>query len=125
MFKLNQTEKTMKKTSLFALALMPAFLIPAFQQIHAAAQTIDGVVTDSMCGKKHMMPGKSDAECTKECAKSGSSYSLVVGAKVYMLAAKPQTIAPFAGKHVHVAGSVKDNTITVTAISEAMQGMKM
>ena len=116
----------MKKTSLFGLALMSAIMIPAIQQLHAATQTIDGVVTDSMCGKKHMMPGKTDAQCVQECIKSGSSYALVVSDKVYTLSAKPQTIAPFAGKHVHIEGSLKDNTITITSIAEAMpKGMKM
>jgi hypothetical protein len=116
----------MKRTLLFALALMSAIMIPAIQQVHAASQTIDGVVSDSMCGKKHMMPGKTDAQCVQECIKSGSSYALVVGDKVYTLAGKPQTVAPFAGKRVHIEGSLKDNTITVTSISEAMpKGMKM
>jgi hypothetical protein len=116
----------MRKTSILALALMSGIMIPAIQQVHAASQTIDGVVSDSMCGKKHMLPGKTDAECTQECIKSGSSYALVVGDKVYTLAGKPQTIAPFAGKHVYVEGSIKDNTITITSIAEAMpHGMKM
>jgi Na+/proline symporter len=50
----------MKITAILALALMSAMMIPAIQQLHAASQTIDGVITDSMCGKKHMMPGKTD-----------------------------------------------------------------
>ena len=116
----------MRKTSILALALMSGIMISAIQQTHAASQTIDGIVSDSMCGKKHMMPGKTDAQCVQECIKSGSSYALVVGDKVYTLAGKPQTIAPFAGKRVHVEGNLKDNTITVTSISEAMpKGMKM
>ena len=116
----------MRKTPVLTLALMSAFMIPAIQQLHAAPQTIDGVVTDSMCGKKHMMPGKTDAECVQECIKSGSSYALVVGDKVYTLAAKPITIAPYAGKRVHIEGSLKDNTITINSIAEAMpKGMKM
>jgi len=49
----------------------------------------------------------------------------VAGNKGYTLAAKPQTIAPFAGKHVHIEGDVKGNTITVTSISEMPKNMKM
>ena len=115
----------MRKTPILALALMLAIMIPAIKQLHAAPQTIDGVVTDSMCGKKHMLPGKTDAQCVQECIKSGSSYALVVGDKLYTLAVKPQTIAAFAGKRVHIEGSLKDNTITVTAISEMQHNMKM
>jgi len=107
----------MKKTAILAFAFMSATMIPAIQQLHAASQSIDGIVSDSMCGKKHMMPGKTDAQCVQECIKSGSSYALVAGAKVYMLAGKPQTIAPFAGKRVHIQGDLKDNTITITCMS--------
>jgi hypothetical protein len=103
----------MKKTATLTLALLSAIMIPAIQQVHAVSQPIDGVITDSMCGKKHMMPGKTDAQCLQECIKSGSSYALVAGSKTYTLAAKPQTIASFAGKHVHIEGDVKGNTITV------------
>ena len=116
----------MKMTSILVLALMSGIMIPAIQQVHAASLTIDGIVSDSMCGKKHMMPGKTDAQCVQECVKCGSSYALVVGDKVYTLAGMPQSVAPFAGKHVHVEGSLKDNTITITSISDAMpKGMKM
>ena len=107
----------MKKTPILALALVSALMIPAIQQLHAASQSIDGVISDSMCVKKHMMPGKTDAQCIQECVKDGSSYVLVAGSKVFTLVAKPQTIAPFAGKHVHIAGSLKGNTLTVTSIS--------
>ncbi len=115
----------MKKTATLTLALLSAIMIPAIQQVNAASQPIDGVISASMCGKKHMIPGKTDAQCVQECIKNGSSYTLVVGTKVYTLAAKPQTIAPFAGKQVHIEGDVKGNTITVTSISEMPKNMKM
>src|ERR1035438_7337316 len=99
----------MKRTSILALALMSGIMIPAIQQVHAASQTFDGIVSDSMCGKKHMMPTKTDAQCVQECVKSGSSYALVVGDKVYTLAGKPQSVAPFSGMRVHIDGTLKDN----------------
>jgi hypothetical protein len=47
-------------------------------------QTFTGTVSDVMCGAKHtMMPGKPDAECTRECVKAGTDFALVVGGKVY------------------------------------------
>jgi hypothetical protein len=126
LFKLDPTEKTMRKTPVLALAIVSALMSLAIQQLHASFQPIDGVVTDTMCTKKHMMPGKSNALCVQECVKDGSSYALVAGAKVYTLIAKPQTIAPFAGKHVHIEGHFKASTITITLITETMpQGMKM
>ncbi|SRR6266536_1668278 len=113
----------MRKTPILILAFVSATMIPAIQQVHAAAKTIDGIVSDTMCGKKHMMPGKSDAQCIQECIKSGSSYALVVGDKVYTLAGKPQAIAPFAGKHVKIEGDLKGNTITFTSIHEGKAKM--
>jgi hypothetical protein len=117
------TEKTMRKTPIFTLALLFAAMIPAVQQVHAASQPIEGVISDTMCGKKHMLQAKTDAECVAECLKGKVSYALVAGDKVYTLVGKPQTIGPFAGKHVQVEGSVKGNTVTVTAIHEAESDM--
>ena len=94
--------------ALFAsLSLTPAAL---------AAQSFTGVVTDSMCGVKHMMPGRSDAQCVQECVKAGSKYELVVGTKTYTLSSKPEKIAPFAGQHVRVEGMLKGATLDVQSI---------
>jgi hypothetical protein len=112
-------EKLMKKIANLSLILIAAAacLLPAATM--AAAQTFDGVVSDSMCVRKHMMPGKSDAECIQECVKAGSKYVLVSGAKVYTLNAKAQTLAAFAGKHVQVQGAVKNNILDVQSIHES------
>jgi hypothetical protein len=99
-----------------AAALLLGTLLPAVQPVFAAPQSFDGTISDSMCGKKHMMPGKSDAECTKACIKGGSSYVLVTDQKVYTLSGKPDQVAPFAGKHVKVKGELKQDTITVSSI---------
>jgi hypothetical protein len=106
--------RTRNRTIASALLIGSAML--AGTQAYAATQTLSGVVSDSMCVKKHMMPGKSDAECIKECIKSGSAYVLVVGNKSYTLKGKAATIAPFAGKHATVQGSVDNSTIAVEAI---------
>lgn len=108
----------MKKIATLAFAFLMLLALAPIQQLLAATQTFNGEVSDTMCGKQHMIPGKTDAECIQECVKAGSSYALVVGSKVYKLSGKPQTIAPFAGKHVKVAGEVQGNTITVSSISE-------
>lgn len=108
----------MKKNQFAVLAILATSILSAAVQTRAATQTLDGVISDSMCGKKHMMPGKSDAECTKECVKSGATYVLVIGDKTYSLNAKAATIEPFAGKHVRVQGDVNQNVINVTEIHE-------
>ncbi len=113
----------MRKTPILILAISSAAMIPAIQQVYAATRTIEGVISDTMCGKKHMLPGKTDAQCIQECIKSGSSYALVAGDKVYTLAGKPQVIAPFAGRHVKIEGDLKGNTITFTSIHEGKAKM--
>ena len=113
----------MKRTSILAIALFSAFAIPAIQQARAAAEPMDGVISDSMCGRKHMASAKTGAECTRMCVKQGASYALVTKDKVYTLAAKPETVARFAGKRVQVEGRVNGNTITVTSVHEAMANM--
>ena len=108
----------MKHTPILTIALLTVIMISAVQQAYAASSTIDGVVSDTMCGKKHMPSGKSDADCIAECVKDGAGYALVVGKKVYSLSGKPETIAPIAGKHVKVEGSVKGHIITVASVDE-------
>ena len=108
----------MKHMPILTIALLTVIMISAVQQVYAAASTIDGVVSDTMCGKKHMLPGKSDADCIAECVKGGAGYALIVGKKVYSLSGKPETIAPIAGKHVKVEGSVKGHIITVASVDE-------
>jgi hypothetical protein len=46
-----QMEKTMRKTQVLIIALVTAVMIPAIQQIHAASKSIDGIISDAMCGK--------------------------------------------------------------------------
>src|SRR5512147_130872 len=88
--------------------------------LFAADQTFTGTVSDTMCGAKHtMMPGKSDAECTRACAKAGTDYALVVGDKVYTLKGDKAEIDKFAGEKASVKGSVSGNVIQATSIAAA------
>ena len=82
-----------------------------------AEQTLKGVVSDSMCGRKHMMPGKSDAECIRECIKAKSKYALVSGGKIYTLQVPLAQGEEFAGKQVQVTGEVEGATVKGTKIS--------
>ncbi len=96
--------------------LIPAFALAAVF-IHAqSSQTITGTVTDSMCGKKHMMKNATATQCTRECVKSGSDYSLVSGDKVYKLKGDKAQIDKFAGLNVVVEGETIDKTINVKTI---------
>ena len=85
----------------------------------AGSRTFMGIVTDTMCGKKHMIAGKSDADCTRECMKSKGdwTYGLVVGERVYRLSGNSQELDSFAGKHVRVTGDLKADTIALQSIT--------
>jgi hypothetical protein len=86
------------------------------------AQSLTGEVSDSMCGKEHMMEG-SKAACTRACVNKGSKYALVVGDKVYVLdTSDKSTLADLdklAGEQATVDGSVDGDTVTVKSVKPA------
>jgi hypothetical protein len=106
----------MRTTTALAALLIAAGLPATSALLRATTGTFEGTISDSMCEKKHMMPGKSDADCIKACVKSGSTYVLVTDKQVYKLTGKPADLAQFAGQHVKVQGDLKQNTIAVAAI---------
>src|SRR5437588_4710757 len=85
----------------------------------AEQRTLTGIVSDSMCGAKHMAKDKSAADCTRECVKSGSDYALVVGEKVYTLKGNAAVLDKYAGEQVTVKGTVSGNTITAESVTAA------
>src|SRR3954471_23109672 len=91
---------------------------PAAKAAPAATKSFTGQVSDSMCGKSHMMPDKSAAECAKECAKDGD-YALVVGDKVYTLKGHKEDLDKLAGANATVTGTVKGTTIDVASVTAA------
>lgn len=102
------------KTILSVLFVLIASLV-AF----AAPQSFTGVLSDSMCGTKHMMPGKTDAECIRECIKANSKYALVVDKKVYKLSGPQAEFSRLAGKRVRLTGEPSGDTINVKSITPA------
>jgi len=82
--------------------------------------TFVGNISDAMCGLKHGMEGKTDAECTLECVKMGSKFVLAdtTAKKVYQLSDQEKPKA-FAGQKVKVTGTLKGDTIEVASIEAA------
>lgn len=103
----------MRLKLVMAVATLTFASAGAFAQ---SSQSFTGMVTDSMCGAKHMMKGKTPAECARECAKNGSDYAIVVGKKVYTLKGDKEQIDKFAGKTAMVMGTVSGTTIQVDSI---------
>lgn len=112
-----------KQIPLAALALLLASPLLMAQSSGAAKTgkqaTLTGVVSDTMCGAKHMMAGKSAAECTRACVKSDSDYALVVGQKVYTLKGNASDLDKYAGERVTVKGMVKGDTVNAQSITPA------
>ena len=85
-------------------------------------QTMTGIVSDSMCGAKHMMEG-GDAACTRACVAKGSKYALVVGDKVYTLETSDKAalaqLDKLAGQKAKVSGTVGGDSIQVSSVTGA------
>jgi hypothetical protein len=82
-----------------------------------AAQTTKGYISDSMCGKHHVMPGASDEECTEACVKAGAKYVLVAGETVYTLDGDVSQLKPFGGKQVAIEGTINGANLTVQKVT--------
>ncbi len=85
----------------------------------AAPQTFTGKLTDNMCPTKHMMPGKSEADCVRECVNDGGYYVLVSGTKTVKVAGDQRRFSDLAGRRVRVSGELKGDTLTVSSIAAA------
>jgi hypothetical protein len=88
--------------------------LAAAQPPTAKKQSWSGVVTDSMCGAKHMMSDA--AECTRACVNKGSSYALLVGDTVYTLKGHESEVDKLAGKKATVTGTADGTTIQVATV---------
>lgn len=83
-------------------------------------QTLTGVVSDAMCGAKHMMPGDA-AGCLRACVSKGSKYALVVGDKVYTLDSSDKAVLEkldkLADQTAKVTGTLNGDDMQVTSVS--------
>ena len=85
----------------------------------AGEQTLEGIVTDAMCGTKHKSAIIS--ACIKACVGKGSNYALVVDNKVYELEAKGSAaakLAELANVKAKVTGKVTGTKIVVSSVAE-------
>lgn len=91
----------------------------------AASMTMDGTISDSMCGASHakMMEMHKDAkmtdrDCTLGCVKNGGKFVFVSGGKVYNVAnQKLAGLTQYAGDAVSLTGDIEGDTVTVKKIS--------
>lgn len=116
---INLKENIVKKNLAPVLMALAIAIFPAVSRVYAS-QPLEGVISDSMCGRKHMLAGKTPAQCVKECVRNNSHYVLVTENTIYNLTGKVQSVAPFAGQHVRIEGELNGDSVKV----EAIQGIK-
>jgi hypothetical protein len=87
-------------------------------------QTFSGVITDDECSRadhSRMRMGPTDTECTLACISAhGASYVLYDGTDVYTLSDQ-QTPEKFAGRRVHVIGTLDSRTKTIQVDSITLE----
>lgn len=102
----------MKKLNVMMLA---AAMLLGGAVLHA--DTLEGVVTDTMCGLSH--GGKPADRCTAGCVKNGSTISLIVGGdKLYTLKGKVAGLEAMGGATVKVTGKVTGTDVEVESFSK-------
>jgi uncharacterized protein DUF5818 len=92
----------------------------------AADNSWTGWISDSQCGVKGANDKAGTAECTVKCVKEhGAKYVFVNDAdkKVYVVDAQDK-VAPHAGHHVTVKGTVEGDTLKLTSIEMAAAAAK-
>lgn len=102
------------KKSLLSIAIALVFAT----SLSAAPQKLTGILTDSMCTKKHMISGN-PADCVRECVKGGAKYVLVVSGKVYELQGDQKKFYDLAAQKVNVTGEIKGDKLAVSTIESA------
>ena len=104
-----------------AVAIGSVSYVAAHQGTQPAEQKWTGNISDAMCGVSHGANGgdmTKDHDCAVKCAKGGSTYVFVVDKKIYKLAdQKMPDLERHAGHRVEIAGTLKDDTITVTKVT--------
>lgn len=83
--------------------------------------TLTGIISDSMCGAKHMISGD-DANCARTCFKNGSQHALVVKDNVYKLDGKSDELDKLAGQVAIVTGKLSGDGIQVASVALLQSG---
>jgi len=83
----------------------------------AQAETLTGVITDTMCGARHgMIKDQPADQCVKMCAKGRYVYALFDGNNVVKLSDQ-KTAAKYAAQKVKVTGTLDGKTKTIKVSS--------
>ncbi|HWK10151.1 MAG TPA: hypothetical protein VNR64_08875 [Vicinamibacterales bacterium] len=104
------------------VTLMAAAILMSAAPLFAAEKTLNGTISDSMCGAKHASAAEhgtqeGDADCTKSCVEKGAKYVFVSNGKIYQIANQDfAALKDHAGHKVALTGEMKGDSITVSKI---------
>jgi hypothetical protein len=105
----------MKKIGLILFAAITMFAMVAVADDMGKSMTINGWVSDSICGVKGANAGAAD--CTKQCLAKGAKVVIVNDKDQSILTVdNPDKLAGHEGHHIAVTGSVKGDTIHVDSM---------
>ena len=103
----------MKKLLWASLALCVILFMVSFAL--AADTTVNGYVSDSMCGAKGAKAGHT--ECMNKCISKGASYVIVTdGEQKVLTVSNPDALKGHEGHHVAVTGDVQGDSIHVDSV---------
>jgi len=111
--------KRSRKSYFLGLALAAGLTLAGSTILQSAERkTLEGTISDAMCGLKHGMQGMSAADCAIKCVEMGSKYALVVGTDVYELNGKADDLKALAGQKVKLTGNVDGKAIEVETVAK-------
>ena len=112
--------KVVKAVGLAAvLALVAGLAIHAQMAPAGEKKTLTGVVSDTMCAKKHMAKDKQDADCVRMCVKNGNGFALITGDQVYALKGHSADLDKYAAQKVTITGTVTGSSVAVDSVAPA------
>jgi hypothetical protein len=107
-------EDLMKKLSLLSLAVSLLFM--AALAIAADSTTVNGTVSDSMCGAKGA--STTHAACMNKCLGKGAKAVIVTdGEQKVLMVDNPDALKGHEGHHVAVSGQVSGDSIHVDSVT--------
>ena len=104
----------MKKVLMSCAAVSVLFLVAIASAADQSA-TVNGYVSDSMCGAKGANAGHAD--CMKKCLAKGAQAVIVTdGDQKVMAVDNPDVLKGHEGHHVAVTGTVTGNSLHIDSV---------
>jgi len=105
----------MKKLLLLCVALSLILFVVSFAFADSTTTTVNGYVSDSMCGAKGAKDGHTD--CMNKCISKGAAYVVVTdGEQKVLNVSNPDALKGHEGHHVAVTGEVEGNSIHIDSV---------